>query len=86
MEVFLGRIQVFKKVSTEEDVVEQIKGGGMIMRTLINVILLYNAIALTAIGLCERDLIIACIGGVCAGLYNFIIEKDIYESKNKEDR
>lgn len=57
------------------------------MRTLISVGLLSNAIALTAIGLYERDLIIACIGGVCTGLYNFfIIEKCIYEGKNKENR
>ena len=56
------------------------------IRTLINVLLLSNAIALTAIGLYEHNLIIAFIGGGCTGLYNFIIEKGIYESKNKENR
>lgn len=58
----------------------------MIMRTLINVLLLSNAIALTAIGLYEHNLIIAFIGGGCTGMYNFRIERGIYESKNKENR
>jgi hypothetical protein len=51
------------------------------IRILVNVSFLCGAIVLTAAGIHENNLIIMFLGGLCIGVYNFIIEKDNYKRK-----